>query len=206
VTEDEMRKVVTSCRECQSIDPPPVQWDKGHLNVNDIWKRLACDVTHMREKKYLSLVDCGPSRFAIWKVLSSESSQAIVKVLEAVFQERGPPEEILLDNGASFRSKEIEDLCRKWGVKRMFRCAYKPSGNGIVERNHRTIKRMVARTEKVWRKWFTGTTLPLKICMRQHHHRQRYFVMSGDANIKKLRKRVMIAAPHPSMTKGKASM
>ena len=28
----------------------------------------------------------------------------------------------------------------------VFSCAYKHSGNGIIERNHRTIKRMVART------------------------------------------------------------
>ncbi len=28
----------------------------------------------------------------------------------------------------------------------LFRCAYRPSGNGIVDRNHRTIKRMAARS------------------------------------------------------------
>ena len=30
----------------------------------------------------------------------------------------------------------------------MFSCAYRPTGNGIVERHHRTIKRMCARTGK----------------------------------------------------------
>jgi len=30
----------------------------------------------------------------------------------------------------------------------VFCCAYKHSGNGIIERNHRTIKRMVTRTVK----------------------------------------------------------
>ena len=51
-----------------------------------------------------------------------------------------------MDNATAFRSGVIERLCKKWGVRCTFRCAYKPSGNGIVERNHRTIKRMASRT------------------------------------------------------------
>jgi ribonuclease HI len=148
VTEEEMKRVVNACIQCRSIDPPPVKWEKGHLSVEQIWKRLACDVTHFREKKYLSIIDCGPSRFAIWRLLPSESSQAVTKALEGIFRERGPPEELLMDNSLSFRSKEVEDLCQMWCVKRLFRCAYKPRGNAIVERNHRTIKRMAARTGK----------------------------------------------------------
>lgn len=34
----------------------------------------------------------------------------------------------------------------KWNVNHIFCCAYKASGNGIIERNHRTIKRMLARS------------------------------------------------------------
>jgi len=33
-------------------------------------------------------------------------------------------------------------------VQLLFRCAHRPSGNGIVERNHRTVKRMAARSGK----------------------------------------------------------
>ena len=42
----------------------------------------------------------------------------------------------------------IIDLYTKWGLKRLFRCAYKPSGNAIVERNHRTVKRMAERSNQ----------------------------------------------------------
>ena len=51
-----------------------------------------------------------------------------------------------MDNGTSFRSQQVADVCSKWNVRRRFRGAYRPSGNGIVERNHRTIKRMAERT------------------------------------------------------------
>ena len=33
----------------------------------------------------------------------------------------------------------------RWGVKAIFRAAYRPSGNGIAERNHRSVKRTAAR-------------------------------------------------------------
>ena len=41
----------------------------------------------------------------------------------------------------------MKKCCENWGVCLTFRCVHKPSGNGIVERNHRIIKRMCARLQ-----------------------------------------------------------
>ena len=60
----------------------------------------------------------------------------------------GPPNELLLDNYSSFKSARFLDMCRKWSVSGVFRCDYKPSRNGIIERNHRTIKRLAARCDE----------------------------------------------------------
>ena len=70
----------------------------------------------------------------------------MVKAFAGLFAERGPPAELLLDNGSSFWSEELERLCRRWGVRLWFRAVNRPNCNWIVERNHRTIKRMAART------------------------------------------------------------
>ena len=104
------------------------------------------DVTHYGLQKYLTMVDCGPSRFAIWRIIRSESETKVLSVLRQVFSQFGPPAEIFYDNGSSFTSKLMRDLCEFWAVRLTFRCAYKPSDNGIVERKHRTIKRMSARS------------------------------------------------------------
>ena len=61
--------------------------------------------------------------------------------------ERGPCDEFLLDNSTAFRSVTVEQFAERWGISLRFRAAYAPSGNGIVERNHRTIKRIAARGE-----------------------------------------------------------
>lgn len=145
VTREEVRRVVRRCERCQVIDPAPQVHDPGRLSVEDNWKRLALDVTHYRDRLYLTLVDCGPGRVAIWRELRSENAREIAKVLNEIFLERGPVDEVLMDNGTAFRSRELEDMLGKWNVSRYFRAAYRPSGNGIVERHHRTIKALAER-------------------------------------------------------------
>ena len=42
--------------------------------------------------KFLSLIDCGPSKYALWRqVSSSYGSLAIVRILRLIFCERGAP-------------------------------------------------------------------------------------------------------------------
>ena len=40
----------------------------------------------------------------------------------------------------------MQSLLNEWQVEHRFTCAYRPQGNGICERNHRTIKTAVARS------------------------------------------------------------
>ena len=145
VTRQAVTKIVKSCERCQSIDPAPVTHSPGFLSVDSMWTRLAIDVTHYRGLPYLSMVDCGPSRFAIWRELKRENSQCIIAELEEVFMERGPVNEILMDNATVFRSEEFSRFLQTWKVRSWYRAAYRASGNGIVERHHRTIKAIAER-------------------------------------------------------------
>ena len=49
------------------------------------------------------------------------------------------------DNDTAFTSKDFGEFARNWDVHLGFRCAYSPSGNGIVEQSHRTVKTIMAR-------------------------------------------------------------
>ena len=104
------------------------------------------DVTHLEGRHYLTLIDCGPSRFAIWKPLLCQDSTNIVQQLETVFYERGAPVEVLTDNATTFSGETFSKFPEHWGIQIRFRCAYVPAGNGIVERSHCTIKRIATRT------------------------------------------------------------
>ena len=148
VSRDDVERCVRACSQCLMIDPAPVRHDQGRLDVDTTWSRVALDVTHYDRWSYLTLVDCGPSRFAIWRRVRSENAADIADHLEEIFRERGPPDELLLDNSTTFRSRHIGELCDAWNVRRRYRAAYRPSGNGIVERHHRTVKARAARAGK----------------------------------------------------------
>ena len=53
--------------------------------------------------------------------------------------------EILTDNDTAFTSKDFGEFARNWDVHLRFQGAYSPSGNGIVERSHRTVKTITTR-------------------------------------------------------------
>lgn len=145
ITKEQVKAVVRNCEECQSIDPSPVAHSGGELGVDKNWERLAIDVTHYRGLPYLSIVDCGPGRFAIWRQLKNEQTEQIIRELAQVFYERGPVRQVLMDNATVFRSKTFMDFLAGWKIEPFFRAAYRPSGNGIVERIHRTIKATAER-------------------------------------------------------------
>ena len=94
---------------------------------------------------FLTIIDCGPSRYAIWRRTGTDDAPTIVNQLTLIFSELGPPEELVMDNGRAFRSQRVSDMLDEWNVEPLFRAAYRPTGNGIVERNHRTIKRIAER-------------------------------------------------------------
>lgn len=148
LTRDQVKSEISGCEACQRIDPATRAEnlvEQGNLAVERDWYRIAADVTHYNGVHYLSLVDCGPSRFAIWRRLPNETAASMVAHFRQLVIERGPFAELLLDNATAFRSATVEQFAAEWGITLRYRAAYAPSGNGIVERNHRTIKRIAAR-------------------------------------------------------------
>ena len=147
VTKSAVRAVVRSCQVCASVDPAPTRWKHGTLEVERTWERLAMDVTHFRGRLYLTLVDCGPSRYAIWRELRHSDAGEIVRHLETIFLERGAPAEILTDNATEFRGRVMMAFAARWDVRMRYRAVHEPGGNSIVERHHRTVKVMATRQD-----------------------------------------------------------
>ena len=145
VSRDQVRSVVRQCDRCQSIDPAPQRWTHGSLSVTKCWDRVSMDVCHVSDQLYLTLMDCGPSRYAIWRRIKRQDTDSVITALESVFLERGAPRELLTDNFTSFRSASFHEFVSRWGVSVRYRAAHAPFGNGISERNHRSVKTIAAR-------------------------------------------------------------
>ena len=142
------RRVVSRCDECARIDPAVnIKWDHGAITAVDVSERWAADITHFRGKSYLSVIDVA-SGFTMWRVLRSEAAVEVVEKMRQLFADFGPPQQLMSDNGTVFRSREINKLLDEWDVRAEFSCAYRPQGNAVIERVHRTVKRTAARTAK----------------------------------------------------------
>jgi len=157
----EVKRVVDNCDRCARICPAVRhQHEKGKLSNNKVWSQLSTDITHFSGKSYLTIIDRG-SRYCLWKSLTNETAREVAGKFNQVFAEFGPPGSLLSDNGTIYRSSEFQNLMKRWDIVHEFSCAYRPQGNGISERNHRTIKTMAARSgnsieECVF--WYNNTT------------------------------------------------
>lgn len=107
LSRQQVKRDLAGCEACQRIDPAlrgENMVSPATLAVEDNWCRVAVDVTHYCHHFYQSMVDCGPSRVAIWRPLQTETATHIVSQLSSVVIERGPCDELLLDNSTAFRS------------------------------------------------------------------------------------------------------
>lgn len=87
VSKEIVRSVVKDCKACQAIDQAPVHWKKGKLGVENNWSRLAIDITHYNGRHFLTFIDCGPSRFAMWWPLRQRDATSVIHQLEMIFFE-----------------------------------------------------------------------------------------------------------------------
>ena len=97
ICREDKETAVKNCQKCNSIDPRPLRVEHGDLAVDEDWQRLAINVTHYGQQKYLTLIDCGASRFAVWRCIRGESEREIAPLVRQTFSEFGPPDEILCD-------------------------------------------------------------------------------------------------------------
>lgn len=72
-------------------------------------------ITHYKGQLYLTLIDCGPSRFAVWCWLRLHTSENVIKGLQVVF-ECGAPERLWRDNNTAFWSKIFAEFTSRCSI------------------------------------------------------------------------------------------
>ena len=84
MSKETVKKVVRQCVDCQCIDLAPTRHVGGQLSVSENWTRASIDIVHYLNIPYLSLVDCGPGRFAIWRKMRGESAVEICDQMDNI--------------------------------------------------------------------------------------------------------------------------
>jgi len=137
-------------KECQ-----PLQIDDGVDRrrfeadySNDIWQ---CDVLHgpmvqvdgsiVLKKAYLLAILDDHSRFIIHaRFYLSEKFETLKIALHDAVSRRGIPQKFYVDNGACYRSDDLERILACLGIALSHSRPYKPQGRGKVERWFRKIR------------------------------------------------------------------
>ena len=82
-------------------------------------------------------------------VTPDQTAKTIAKFLyQGYISIFGAPARLLSDRGASFMSSVIDEMCKILGMKKLQTTPYHPQTNGLVERLHQTILRMIEKLEE----------------------------------------------------------
>lgn len=141
------RRLIRTCEVCQLSKHSRTRQHptRQHLYSGRPWQRVAVDLvgplpeTPRKNKWILVLTD----HFTRWQdalPIPDGTTPVVAKALDSrIFCYFGIPEQLHSDQGSQFESGLMRELCQLWGVKKTRTTPYHPQGNGMVERQNRTL-------------------------------------------------------------------
>ena len=83
------QKGIRNCKPYELIDPILAPRAHAKLEVNKSWIKSGINFTHYKGENYLILIDCGRSRFLLWRqLLHSQGSTTVIRHLQIVYCKR----------------------------------------------------------------------------------------------------------------------
>ncbi|MCF8084553.1 MAG: DDE-type integrase/transposase/recombinase [Deltaproteobacteria bacterium] len=113
---------------------------------NDMWQS---DVMHgpmvmvgdRKRKSYLiAFIDDHSRLIPYARFYLSENLASFLDAFEKSLLKRGLPRKLYVDNGAAYRSKQLEHITASLGIALIHARPYKPQGKGKIERFFRTVR------------------------------------------------------------------
>lgn len=133
---------IASCEVCQQSKRPshPIKAPLHPMPIEDAFGRWHMDFagplppTSEGHKYILVLVD-SLTKWTEAFSLPNQSAKTVADVLYSqIFTRYGPPVSLITDRGQNFMSTLVSEICKRFGVKRIFTSSYHPQTNSQVER------------------------------------------------------------------------
>ena len=143
---------VRRCELCARRKPGPGRGKcpMGHKNVGIPFERIAIDIMGPLTQThdgylYIMVVECYFSKWVEAYSLVNHTAQSVGdKLLSQWICRFGVPSFIHTDQGSEFESNLFHHLCRELGSLKTRTMPYHPQGDGMVERQNRTIQQMLS--------------------------------------------------------------
>lgn len=126
--------------------------------VTQPFRRVAIDIVGpltrtARGNRFILTAMDFHSRYPEAKAIRKTDAPTVCNELLEIFSRHGLPEEILSDNGSNFVSKVTEGLLEKLQIEHLRTSPYRPQTNGMLERFHSSLKRMLGKFPEVDKEW-----------------------------------------------------
>jgi hypothetical protein len=139
---------VKTCHECQLRSTQHVFIPPVVATPAPLFQRVHIDTMHMpKTSSYQYIVQgrCSLTSYAEFKILSSETGQAVGKfIFNEILCRWGSIAEIVTDNGTPIVAA-LDWLSQKYHINHIRISAYNKQANGVVERSHRSIRESIVK-------------------------------------------------------------
>ncbi|XP_055551261.1 uncharacterized protein K02A2.6-like [Wyeomyia smithii] len=140
-----IEKFCRDCFDCQMVGqnskPEP-------LRIRELpsapWVHLSMGfLGPLPNGKYIFVLVDLYSRFVVAEFMSHTTSTDVIRFLKKMFTRNGLPFVLTADNAKNFSSQELRDYCVDFGIKLTHTTPYWPSANGEVERQNRSLLKVL---------------------------------------------------------------
>lgn len=101
---------------------------------NQVWAMdFVSDTAGGRKLRLFPVLDCYSRESLVIEVDTSIGGARVCRVLDRLVEQRGAPEQIMIDNGPEFAGSALDAWAYRRGVKLCFIDPGKPSQNGYIE-------------------------------------------------------------------------
>ncbi|RMB92383.1 hypothetical protein DUI87_31258 [Hirundo rustica rustica] len=151
ITREQAKAIVATCPSCNQHALPTISAgvNPRGLNSCELWQT---DVTHIPQfgrSKYVHVSVDTYSRAVFASAHAGEKTSDAIKHLIQAFSFMGIPKELKTDNGPAYCSREFCSFLQQWGVGHKTGIPHSPTGQAVVERAHREIKRVLNQQQLV---------------------------------------------------------
>ena len=131
---------VNHCKTCtQHMAKQAVQPMLPRDVPDSLWQDLAADFFTYNQKEYFLILDTF-SKYPFIYQTSSKSAKSIIKKLQNLISQYGPPKRFFLDSGPPFSSEALQKFLTSQYIDHITSYPHYPKSKSFIERQIKTIK------------------------------------------------------------------
>ena len=142
----QLERIVNNCPTCcrERIQRAEPLMPTGFPDLP--WQKVASDLFAWNGAYYLLVIDYF-SRYIEIAMLNGESTTNVIKYLKSIYARHGILQEMIIDNGPQYSSREFGKFAENYGFKHTTSSPRFPQSNGEAERGVQTIKNLLKKSD-----------------------------------------------------------